>query len=75
MWEGDYDEHRWYINSTKVVKFVIDEVERYFEYEHCNPKGDDAREDCGWEKPDLDDLTEVFPKLVQTMVYVTKDKL
>lgn len=76
VWEGNYDEHRWYVNSTVVMKFVIDGVDRYFEYTNCNPKGEDASaRDCGWEIPDLDDLPEVFPKQVSTTVYVTADKL
>lgn len=76
VWEGDYDEHRWYINSTKVMKFTIDGVERFFEYNECNPKGEcSSREDCGWEKPDLDDLVEVFPKQVTTTIYVPENKL
>lgn len=76
VWEGDYDEHRWYVNSTVVMKFTIDGVDRYFEYTNCNPKGEDSSaEDCGWEIPDLDDLVEVFPKQVSTTVYLTADKL
>lgn len=76
VWEGDYDEHRWYINSEVVMKFTIDGVDRYFQYTHCNPKGEDgSAEDCGWEKPDLDDLDEVFPKQVTTTVYVTQNKI
>lgn len=76
VWEGDYDEHRWYVNSTVVMQFNIDSVDRFFEYTNCNPKGEDASaEDCGWEKPDLDDLVEVYPKQVTTTVYVSQDKL
>lgn len=76
VWEGDYDEHRWYISYTKVIQYTIDGVDRFFEYTECNPKGEcSSREDCGWEKPDLDDLVEVFPKEVKTIVYVSEDKL
>lgn len=76
VWEGDYDEHRWYINSTKVLKFTIDGTDRFFQYEHCNPKGESTdREDCGWEKPDLDDLVEVYPKQVTTTIYVPENRL
>lgn len=76
VWEGDYDEHRWYINSTKVIKFVIDGDERFFEYSYCNPKGESSdREDCGWEKPDLDSLVEVYPKEITTTIYLPYNKL
>ena len=76
VYEYDYDEHRWYINSTVVMQFAIDGVDRFFEYTECNPKGEcSSREDCGWEKPDLDDLVEVFPKEVKTTVYVPQSEL
>ena len=76
VWEGDYDEHRWYTNSTVVMKFNIDGDDRFFIYERCNPKGESSSwEDCGWEKPDLDDLVEVFPKEVKTTIYVPQNKL
>jgi hypothetical protein len=76
VWEGDYDEHRWYINSQVVMKFVIDGEERFFEYTNCNTKEEESTaEDCGWEKPDLDDLCEVYPKEVTTTIYVTANRL
>ena len=76
VYEGDYDEHRWYINSTVVMQFTIEGVDRFFEYTECNPKNERSSwEDCGWEKPDLDDLVEVFPKQVKTTIYVPQSKL
>ncbi len=68
--EDEYDEHRWYTNYRVVKKFVIDNVERYFEYYDCNTKGDgSSKSDCGWEKPHPDDMREVFPKEVITTIY------
>jgi hypothetical protein len=76
VYEGDYDEHRWYVNSQVVMKFIIDGEERFFQYTSCNPKGEDSsREDCGWEKPDLDNIDEVYPKEVKTTIYVTANRL
>ena len=72
-WE---DKHRWYTRKGVVRKVVIGSVERFFEDEiwFCHNE-DSSAEDCGWECPDLDDIVEVFPKEVTTIVYVTQDKL
>lgn len=68
--EDDYDEHRWYTNSRVVMKVIIDNEERFFAYTDMNCHGDGCRRDVGWETPDLDDdVWEVYPKEVTTVVY------
>lgn len=72
-WE---DKHRWYTRKGVVRKVVIDNVERFFEDEEWFVHNENSSaSDCGWSCPDLDDITEVFPKEVVTIKYVTLDKL
>lgn len=76
VWRGEPDAHRWYTNYDVVHEVEIDGEKRYFEWYEMRVDGEgNSREDCGFEIPDLDEITEVFPKEVVATVYVTKDKL
>ena len=73
--EQDREEHRWYYELYVVTQITIDGVDRFFAWHDCEPKGDSAeRSDCDWEAPDIDEITEVYPTEVQTIVYVSKGK-
>ncbi len=69
VWRGEPDSHRWYTNYDTVKKVTIDEEDRYFKHYEMRPDGENSREDCGFEIPDLDDIKEVFPKEVKTIIY------
>ncbi len=75
VWKGEPDEHRWYTNYDVVRKLTVGGVDYFFEDYVMRADGDNSREDCGWETPDIDDICQVFPKQVSTTIYVTKDKL
>ncbi len=73
---GDPDRHRWYTNYDTVWRVPCTTGDRFFNYYVMDVHGECATaEDCGYEIPDLNDITEVFPKTVSTTIYVTKDKL
>ena len=73
---GEPDRHRWYTNYDTVWRVPSTEGDRFFKYYVMDVHGEDAdSEDCGYEIPDLNDVTEVFPKTVSTTIYVTRDKL
>jgi hypothetical protein len=75
VYQGPPDHHRWYTNYEAVWKVPINGVDRYFQYYIMSVDGDNTAEECGYRIPDLDDLVEVFPKIVPTTIYVTQDKL
>ena len=76
VWTGDADRHRWFTLYPVIVKVIIDKEERFFHDMLVDVHGENSdREECGLTVPDLDDLTEVFPKEVTTTIYVTADKL
>lgn len=76
IYKGEPDRHRWYTLYDSVLKVSIDGEDRFFSDLIVDVHGEDAtRQDCGFNIPDLDDLTELYPKEVTTTIYVTKDKL
>lgn len=76
VYQGKPDRHRWYTNYDVVYKVNDNGTDRFFEYYMMDCQSEDGdRDDCGFEIPDLDDLVEVFPKIVPTTIYVTKDKI
>lgn len=74
--QSDPDEHRWYTAYNVVYEIDVAGTLRYFSYWVVSVKSESMDwSDCGWETPDLDDLTELYPKEVTTTIYVTKDEL
>lgn len=75
VYEGKVNTHRWYTTWSEVREVEIDGVKRYFKWYQINVTGDADRDDYGFEIPDLDEIPEVFPKEVTSIVYVAKDKI
>lgn len=75
VYEGKVNTHRWYTTWYTVREIEIDGVKRYFKWHEINVTGDASREDYGFKIPDLNDIPEVFPKEVTSIIYVSKDKL
>ena len=66
------DSRRWYDVVHIVKSIIIDGEERYFEYENLDGDGDSCRYDCGFEKPNIDDIQEVYPVKVIVTKYLRK---
>lgn len=67
VWEGDEDEHRWWVNTFKVVKIG----DMLIGFGNAKTTGDNSPSEVGWEF-DPSTICEVEPKEVTTTVYVTK---
>lgn len=75
VWEGDENKRRWRIDFSAVCKIVDEGVERFFEYTCCKGTNDNSWEDAGYLFEGIDNVPEVFPKEVKTIVYVAKEEL
>lgn len=75
VWTGEPDHHRWYTYYDVVRKLTVGGKDYFFEDAYMSIDGDNSRDDCGWEAPNIEDIVQVFPKEVLTTIYVTKDKL
>lgn len=75
VYMGDPDEHRWYTCYDVVRMFTVGGVDYFFSDYVMRADGDNSRDDCGWETPDVESIEQVFPKQVLTTIYVSKDKL
>lgn len=75
VWQGDSDEHRWYVAETRVVEIPDGQTLRYFSYQVCTYSGENSAKDAGFQQESIDSIVEVFPKEVTTTIWVTKDKL
>ncbi len=65
VWEGDDDQHRWMIHTTRVVE--LDNMFVSYAWGKCT--GDNSMEDAGFEW-DWDSVCRVMRKEVKTIVYV-----
>lgn len=75
VWEGDDSPHRWRIDYLCVCKIVDQGEERFFCYSACKGTNDNSWEDAGYHFEGIDEVTEVFPKEITTIDYVTKENL
>ena len=64
VWQGDHDEHRWWIEFTEVVELEG----RYFGFANASTTGDMGLFDVGWEF-DPDTIGEYAPESVETIIY------
>lgn len=62
-------EHRWYDIREVVHKVTIDEEERYFKTFDYHITGDNSASDMGLKLPTLNNVEEVFPREITTVVY------
>lgn len=75
VWEGNEDERRWRIDFSVVCKIVDEGVERFFEYTCCKGTNENSWQDAGYVFEGIDNIPEVFPKEVKTIIYVVKENL
>lgn len=73
VWEGNYDERRWYTLFERVVEVPDgDNPVRYFKYTDVKFKDSlGTRYEAGMDKLTLKDFVEVYPKQVLTTVFTT----
>lgn len=77
VWEGNEDRRRWRINYEVVCKIIDDNQERYFKYTACKGTNDNSWEDAGYTFEGIDNVIEVYPKEVTTIIYthhINKEK-
>ena len=62
--DSDYDEHRWVMYFTRIVKVG----DKYFKFGYATCTGDNSLEECGYELR-WDEVFEVEPVEEMTIVY------
>lgn len=67
--EETESEHRWYDVRTQVHKVTINGEERFFKTFCYHITGDNCAADMDLDMPDIDSVTEVFPKTITKTIY------
>ena len=67
--EETESEHRWYDVRKQVHKVTIYGEERFFETFYYHITGDNCARDMGLDLPNIDYVTEVFPKTITKTIY------
>ncbi len=69
-----YDEHRWYDVWHYVNKVIIDGNVRFFSGFYYKTRGDGDADDYGLERMTLEDIVELYPHTISTVVYKGEPK-
>lgn len=69
VWEGNEDPRRWRINYDVVCKINDNGKDRYFKYTAYKGTNDNSWEDAGYTFEGIDNVVEVYPKEVTTIIY------
>lgn len=69
VWQGNEDQRRWRINYDVVCKIMDGNQERFFKYTACKGTNDNSWEDAGYTFEGIDNVIEVYPKEVTTIIY------
>jgi len=73
VWKGDEDQRRWRIDYRIVCKIVDDGFERFFKYSSCKGTNENSWEDAGYIFEGIDNVKEVFPKEIVSVIYSAKE--
>tara|TARA_Y100000588_G_scaffold31471_1_gene30790 strand:- start:11942 stop:12283 length:342 start_codon:yes stop_codon:yes gene_type:complete len=71
-WQGDEESFRWRTEASRVVEIMDGNTPRYFMFNICTYSGENSWEDAGFCWQSFDEMSEVVPKEVRTIRYVTK---
>lgn len=72
VWEGDEDHHRWRIEYDCVCEIDDNGKSRYFKYSSCKGTQELDWEGAGYDFEGIDNVYEVYPKVIQTVEYTTE---
>lgn len=71
-WQGNSVEYRWRVDDSRVVEIIDGNTPRYFMFTVCSYSGENSWEDAGFCWQSFDEMVEVEPKEVRSIVWVAK---